>query len=260
MYQTLKKMYSNTMSCVNFNDSLTDWFYTTNGCRQGDVTSPTAFSIVINDLIKELKYTGLGIKVNDMTICALASADDIALLADTPENLQKLISIMTAWCNKWRFLINPSKSNVVHFRNPPKAQTGFKFTLGNMGTKIELVDCYKYLGIWLDHYLTFSKATEVLSNAAGRALGGMINKYKNMNEMGYHTYSKLFETLVCPVMDYGASIWGGKSYDTLNNVFNRAQRFFHGSTSTLSNRWLFWGHGVGNKSSTMEAGCSKTVE
>ena len=56
MYQTLKKMYSNTMSCVNFNNCLTDWFYTLNGCRQGDVTSPTAFSIVINDLIKELKY------------------------------------------------------------------------------------------------------------------------------------------------------------------------------------------------------------
>ncbi len=52
MYQTLKKMYcmNNTMSCVNINNSLTDWFYTTNGCRQGDVTSPTAFSIVINDL------------------------------------------------------------------------------------------------------------------------------------------------------------------------------------------------------------------
>ncbi len=84
-------MYSNTMSCVNFNDCLTDWFYTLNGCRQGDVTSPTAFSIVINDLIKELKYTGLGVSINDMTVCILAYADDIALIADSQENLQKLI-------------------------------------------------------------------------------------------------------------------------------------------------------------------------
>ncbi len=52
MYFTLKKMYSNTMSCVNLNGNLTDWFLTTNGCRQGDVTSPTAFSILINDLIR----------------------------------------------------------------------------------------------------------------------------------------------------------------------------------------------------------------
>ncbi len=46
--------------------------------------------------------------------------------------------------------------------------------------------------------------------------------------MGYNTYTKLFESLVCPVMDYGSSIWGGKSYECLNNVFNRAQRFFTG--------------------------------
>ncbi len=56
----------------------------------------------------------------------------------------------------------------------------------------------------------------------------MINKYKNMKEMGYSTYSKLFNSLVCPVMDYGASIWGGKSYDCMINVLNRAQRFFTG--------------------------------
>ncbi len=55
MYRTLKKMYSNTMSCVNINGNFTDWFYTQNGCRQGDVTSPTAFCVLINDLIKELK-------------------------------------------------------------------------------------------------------------------------------------------------------------------------------------------------------------
>ena len=216
------------MSCVSLNESLTDWFYTLNGCRQGDVTSPTAFGIVINDLIKELKYTGIGINVNDLIICCLAYADDIALIADSPENLQELLSVAYQWCNKWRFIINPSKSNVVHYRNPPKAQTKFKFSLGNNGPKLDVVDSYKYLGIYLDQYLTFNKATEVLSNASGRALGSMISKYKSMKEMGYSTYSALFRSLVCPVMDYGAAIWGGKSYDNLNNVFNRAQRFFTG--------------------------------
>ncbi len=228
MYQTLKRMYSNTMSCVNINNTLTDWFYTMNGCRQGDVTSPTAFSIVINDLIKELKYTGLGVEVNDLTVCVLAYADDIALIADTPGNLQKLISKMHEWCNKWRFIVNPSKSNIVHFRNPPKAQTAFKFTLGNSGTELQVVESYKYLGVILDQYLTFAKATQTLSNAAGRALGGMICKYKSMKEMGYSTYSKLFTAMVTPVMDYGSAIWGGKSYDSMNNVINRAQRFFTG--------------------------------
>ena len=135
---------------------------------------------------------------------------------------------MCSWCKKWRFIINPSKSNVVHYRNPPKEQTRFNFTLGEGGANINIVTYYKYLGVYLDQYLTFEKSTTVLANAAGRALGSMINKYKSMGEMGYNTYTKLFESLVCPVMDYGSSIWGGKSYDCLNNVFNRAQRFFTG--------------------------------
>ncbi len=227
MYFTLKSMYSNTMSCVNINGNLTEWFYTMNGCRQGDVTSPTAFSILINDLIKELKASKIGVKINELIVCVLAYADDIVLLAENPEELQSLINIVHNWCCKYRFIVNPSKSNVVHFRNPPKQRCNFKFTLGNIA-ELEVVENYKYLGTVLDEYLTFGKATEVLSAAANRALGGMINKFKSMREMSYRTYTKLYESLVCPVMDYGSAVWGIKSYDNLEQVHNRAIRFFAG--------------------------------
>ncbi len=145
--------------------------------------------ILLNSMVKSQVITGLGVHVGDSIICTLAYADDIALIADTPENLQKLLDVTYNWCNKWRFMINPSKSNVVHYRNPPKAQTNFKFSLGTNGPKLDIVTSYKYLGVYLDQYLTFSKATEVLGNAAGRALGSMINKYKSMKEMGYSTYT-----------------------------------------------------------------------
>ncbi len=227
MYFTLKSMYSNTMSCVNINGNLTDWFYTMNGCRQGDVTSPTAFSILINDLIKEIRASNIGVKVNDLIISVLAYADDIVLLADSPQQLQNLIDIVHKWCCKYRFIINPSKSNVVHFRNPPKQRTDFKFKLGNIA-ELDIVENYKYLGTFLDEYLTFGKATDVLGAAANRALGSMINKFKSMREMNYRTYTKLYESLVCPVMDYGSAVWGMKSYDKLDQVHHRAMRFFAG--------------------------------
>ncbi len=216
------------MSCVNFNDVLTDWFYTHNGCRQGDVTSPTAFSIVINDLIKELKQSGIGVNVGDMIICTLAYADDIVLIADNPQDLQILLNILYNWCNRWRFIVNPAKSNVIHFRNAPKTQTKFNFQLGANGPLLEVVNSYKYLGVFFDKHLTFDTAAELLGNAAGRALGGMINKYKVMGEMGYSTYTKLYDSLVSPVMDYGSAIWGSKTFDELDQVQNRAMRFFTG--------------------------------
>ena len=53
---------------------------------------------------------------------------------------------------------------------------------------------YKYLGIYLDQHLSFDDCTTVLSDAAGRALGGVINKFKEMKDMGFETFEKMYET------------------------------------------------------------------
>ncbi len=182
----------------------------------------------VGPLVLTLKYSGIGVTISDIVICTLAYADDIVLIADNPTDLQKLLNIMHTWCNKWRFIVNPAKSKIIHFRNAPKAQTDFKFHLGTNGKELEVVDNYKYLGVFFDSYLTFNKAAETLGKASGRALGGMINKYKFMKEMEYSTYTKLFESLVTPVMDYGSAIWGSKTFDELDQVQYRALRFFTG--------------------------------
>ncbi len=229
MYGTLKSMYTNTSSCVNINNKMTDWFTTENGCRQGDVNSPTAFSLLINDLLKELNSSGIGVKItSELLVSVLAFADDIVLLAENPEDLQKLIRIVYKWSSKWRFIINPEKSQIVHYRNAPKARTSYDFKLHENGPNLQIVDSYKYLGVYLDEFLTFSHTTEVLATAGGRALGSMINKFRSLADMGHSTYSKLYESLVAPVTDYGSAIWGYKGYKDLDKVQNRAARFFTG--------------------------------
>jgi len=70
---------------------MTEWFEIKLGLRQGCVLSPILFLIFINDLIKELKASGLGIAIGSMKVSNLALADDIVLLADNKANLQRLI-------------------------------------------------------------------------------------------------------------------------------------------------------------------------
>lgn len=76
--------------------------------------------------------------------------------------------------------------------------------------------------------LTYDNNAESLPQAAGRALGSVVSKYKLHQFMGYVTFSKLFEACVCPVMEYASGVWGYRSYTKLETIQNRAARIFLG--------------------------------
>ncbi len=116
-------------------------------------------------------------------------------------------------------------SSTCHSTTPLPTQIGWKWALI---LELETVDKYKYLGVFIDEYLTYKKAAEILSAAAGRALGGMINKCKALKEMSYKSYTKLYESLVCSVMDYSSAIWGTKNFDCMEDVHKRAIRYYTG--------------------------------
>ncbi len=44
--------------------------------------------------------------------------------------------------------------------------------------------------------------------------------------MPYNVYTKLYDALMQPVIDYGAGIWGTKDFSCINCVQHRACRFF----------------------------------
>ena len=44
----------------------------------------------------------------------------------------------------------------------------------------------------------------------------------------YHVFTKLYDSLVSPIIEYGASIWGYKNVSCINAMHNRACRFFLG--------------------------------
>lgn len=104
---------------------------------------------------------------------------------------------------------------------------------------IYTVDKYVYLGITLTESLNYDVTAKVVAQSAGRALGLLIAKYRSIGGMPYDVFTKLFETLVWPVISYGASIWGFKSYTCINAVQNRALRFYLGTEKPLSP--VIWG-------------------
>ena len=225
-YFAVKALYDRTQSCVNLKTVVTDWFNTYSGVRQGDNLSPTLFNLFMNDLAKELNLLKLGISLDDLHLCCLLYADDIVLISDSEDKLQKMLNHFHNWCFKWQMQINISKSKIVHFRNKRVKSTDFNFTLGD--DTVDKVCSYKYLGIIFDEFLTFDECARTLSDASGRALSGIISKFKYFKDIGYHTFTKLYQTGVKPIFEYGSAIWGFNKDKYSQQIQNRAIRYYLG--------------------------------
>ena len=226
MYNSISAMYSNTLACVKVNENYTDWFDTVSGVRQGDNLSPTLFAIFINDLADGIKELNCGIQIGGDNVSVLLYADDIAVISNNEENMQKMLDFISSWCKKWRLLINKKKSHFVHFRKRGTNISNFRFHLS--GTPIDFVHECKYLGVMFEEFLNFETMSCMLAESANRALGKICSKFKSIKNMGFQTFTKLYESCVVPIMDYCSAIWGYSNYVNCDKIQNRALRFFLG--------------------------------
>jgi hypothetical protein len=137
-----------------------------------------------------------------------------------------MLDFLFDWCKLWCININESKSNIIHFRKPHVLRTNFTFKCGD--ASLELVDEYRYLGLHLNEHMNFEKTAAHLAAAGTRALGAIRNKIFNVKHVRFHTFSKLFQTCVSPIIDYCSGIWGFKSYKSIQDVQYKAIRYFLG--------------------------------
>ena len=142
----------------------------------------------------------MGIPFDNDKICILLYADDIVILAENEAQLQLLLNFTDTWCKNWKMKINRDKTKVVHYRKKSTPRSNQSFFLGDCD--IEIVDKYKYLGIFLDEFLDFKCTTYTLSVAAGRALGSIISKFRSLKNVGFETFSQLYHSGVVPIMNY----------------------------------------------------------
>ena len=67
-----------------------------------------------------------------------------------------------------------------------------------------------------------------VAQSASRALGLLIAKCKAIGGVPYNVFTKLYDSVVWPIINYSAPIWGFRSYSYIHAVHNRAMQFFLG--------------------------------
>ena len=127
------------------------------------------------------------------------------------------------WQNSLQFYIrqspiNTSKSNIMHFRNPSASQSDVVFSVNQ--EVLSYTTQYKYLGVVLTEHLDYAITAKIIAQSANRALGLLIAKSKAFGGFQYDPFTKLYESIVCPVISYGAAVWATQSYNCINAVQN----------------------------------------
>ena len=117
MWRVIKKMYESSKIVALLEGEKSDTFTIEQGVAQGCSLSHILFSVFINDLLKEVEQTGLGIQLsNAKTVGGMLFVDDFVGISDSKENLQKLLDVVYSYCSKCRLRANVSKSAVMAFR------------------------------------------------------------------------------------------------------------------------------------------------
>ncbi len=151
----------------------------------------------------------------------------------TLQSLQHMLDTLSKWCSKWRLNINIDKTKGIDFRMPSIVKTEYNFTCPV--NNICVVDSYKYLGLMFNEHLDKNMMTKSVAKSANRALGLIIAKCKAFGGMPHDVFTKLYDSLVAPVIEYAAAIWGHKEFSCISTIQNRASRFYLGVSKFTPN-------------------------
>ena len=204
MWHVIKKMYESSKSAVLLEGEKSDTFTIEQGVAQGCSLSPILFSVFVNDLLKEVEQSGLGIQLSSgKTVGGMLFADDFVGISDSKESLQKLLDVVYSYCSKWRLRANVSKSAVMVFS---KDAVNGCWKWGEY--RLPIVSSYSYLGI------DFSRngacdmhIRNLLDN--GRKRVNQLHKVISNRNINLSARRHLLLSVIRPSIEYGREVWEG---------------------------------------------------
>jgi len=200
LVQLLRNLYRQQRAAVRTANIVSAWFRVRKGVRQGCNLSPCLFNVLAEQVMRKALqgFTG-GFRIGGKTISNLRYADDIVLLATSPEDLQELVCRVERAAKEYNMLINATKTKVM-------TNTEDILEITVTGGQLEQVDSFVYLGSSIKY--NTDCVGEVKSRLAmGMAVMGKLTKIWKNKSVSITTKLRLMKALVWPVATHGCESW-----------------------------------------------------
>ncbi|MCO5547140.1 hypothetical protein L7F22_000582 [Adiantum nelumboides] len=204
-------LYRSSSIKVRHMEQLSDSIPVQRGVRQGCPASPCLFNVYINDILDADGETwGLEIPNFFRKMKGLLFADDLVLLADSPESLQTSLDKVSEWAMTWSMKFGIDKCMVT---GDLLDLTMRIFLLG--GEMVPVGETYKYLGIDVDSNFSIERIVKERADKGRKSLHACHHLLANR---AVPIWSRLiaFKACMYPVICYGAEIMGAHDQRSLH--------------------------------------------
>lgn len=206
--RVIQQMYERVENTVMFEEMEGEKYNVEMGVKQGCVMSCILFTLFLDEVQERIETEFQADDEYRHGLTHLLFADDVALVANTHRDLQRMLNCMTEISHKSRFEFSTTKSQVVVYgEKKKKAETkrdSEKWKLS--GERIDRVKCYKYLGVELDEELKNEKTKERMEANGRRALEATWSFAARTHALPQSVQIDLWCQHVRPSLEY-ASCW-----------------------------------------------------
>ncbi len=216
------------------------------GVQEGATESPKLFNVHINDLPQALRNGGDRYAGNHdegrncgkpgvfyaADFIAALFADDLAIGNETLEGLQTCLDALDEFCKKWRMTVSMGKTKVMRCGMAAKWPAPVKYR----GEFVEVVDHYKYLGVWVQSNGRWNREFDQRMQAAVGAQRS-VSPFLANNNTPVRLRAQVWTALVRSRIEYGCEIvvYNGEQKMKWERLQNKAAAMILGcNTRTAS--------------------------
>ena len=233
VWRALVYYYESSIAYVLNKNETSSLFKTTIGVKQGGPLSPRLFAIYVEDLISELEASEYGTEIGQIRTGVLMFADDLIVLCDSKEKLQKMLKIVEKYCLKNEIKINAKKTQYIRFGNFDCQSESQSITLD--GLKIKRVEKIEYLGVWIDSKLKAHTQIEEKKESITNAFNALRRVGITDKEAKVRLKTFLFKVYCRPILYYGVEnlTLQKKDVKSIQTVEATLIKYSHGLSKTV---------------------------